>query len=196
VTVRPLAGTRRRGKTPEEDKALEQELLSDAKEIAEHLMLIDLGRNDLGRICQIGSVAVSEQMVIEHYSHVMHISSTVVGKIKPGTSMMSILRATFPAGTVSGAPKVRAMEIIDELEREKRGIYGGAVGYLSWNHNMDLALALRTAVIKNNTIYIQAGAGLVADSVPLHEWQECINKARALFLATELTEQPTIEFSS
>jgi anthranilate synthase component 1 len=189
VTVKPLAGTRPRGKTQAEDKALELELLADPKELAEHLMLIDLGRNDIGRICETGTVEVREKMVIERYSHVMHISSTVVGKVKPNIKPLAILRATFPAGTVSGAPKIRAMEIINELEDEKRGIYGGAVGYLGWNHNMDLAIALRTAVIKDNKIYVQAGAGLVADSDPTQEWQECINKASALFLATKRVEQ-------
>ncbi len=193
VTVRPLAGTRKRGKTRKEDKQLEQDLLNDAKEIAEHLMLIDLGRNDIGKICEIGSVLVSEQMIVERFSHVMHISSTVTGEVKPTLTSLDILRATFPAGTVSGAPKIRAMEIIDELEEEKRGIYGGAIGYLGWNGNLDMAITLRTAVIKNNKIYIQAGAGLVADSIPSLEWQECINKAKALFLATEKIKNLLIE---
>lgn len=188
VTVRPLAGTRRRGKTPEEDNTLEQELLADTKEIAEHLMLIDLGRNDIGRICEIGTVHVEKQMEIERFSHVMHISSTVAGELKPNITLIDIIRATFPAGTVSGAPKIRAMEIIDELENDKRGIYGGAIGYLGWNGRLDLAIALRTAIIKDNIIYIQAGAGLVADSIPANEWQECINKAKALFLAADIAE--------
>lgn len=188
ITVRPLAGTRRRGKTKEEDLALEKELLADIKERAEHLMLIDLGRNDIGRVSEIGTVKVTEQMVIERFSHVMHISSTVKGKIKPEVTLIDALRATFPAGTVSGAPKIRAMEIIDELEHDKRGIYGGAIGYLGWNNYLDLAIALRTAVIKDETIYVQAGAGLVADSIPKNEWQECINKAKVLFLAAELAE--------
>lgn len=195
VTVRPLAGTRRRGKTPEEDKCLEKELLADTKEIAEHLMLIDLGRNDLGRICQVGSITVREQMAVERFSHVMHISSTVEGILSPGKSLLDVLKATFPAGTVSGAPKIRAMQIIDELERDKRGVYGGAVGYLGWNGNSDMAIALRTAIIKNNWIHVQAGAGLVADSVPANEWQECLNKGKALFLATELTEQNFLELT-
>lgn len=189
ITVRPLAGTRRRGKTSEEDKRLETELLSDTKEIAEHLMLIDLGRNDIGRVCQIGTVKITQQMVIERFSHVMHISSTVEGKVQPHVTAMDALRATFPAGTVSGAPKVRAMEIIDELEHEKRGLYGGAIGYFSFSGNADLAIALRTAIIKNEKVYVQAGAGLVADSVPKQEWQECLNKAEALFSATKLAEE-------
>jgi anthranilate synthase component 1 len=188
VTVRPLAGTRPRGKTAAQDAALERELLKDVKEIAEHLMLIDLGRNDIGRICKIGSVHMEKQMVIERFSHVMHISSTVVGEVQPNTSDIDILRATFPAGTVSGAPKIRAMEIIDELETDKRGIYGGAIGYLGWHGRLDLAIALRTAVFKDDTVYVQAGAGLVADSIPKNEWQECINKAKALFLAADIAE--------
>ncbi|ARU58528.1 MAG: anthranilate synthase component I [Pseudomonadales bacterium] len=186
VTVRPIAGTRRRGKTEEEDLALEAELLDDPKEIAEHLMLIDLGRNDAGRVSKTGSVKVTDQMVIERYSHVMHIVSNVQGELKPDTSAMDVLRATFPAGTLSGAPKIRAMEIIDELEPVKRGIYGGAVGYLSWNGNMDTAIAIRTAVIKDQTLHIQAGAGVVADSVPALEWKETMNKARAVFRAVEM----------
>lgn len=193
LTVRPLAGTKPRGKTLEVDKQLEKELLADEKEIAEHLMLIDLGRNDIGRVCEVGSVKVTEQMVIERFSHVMHISSTVEGKIAPNKTQLDVFKATFPAGTVSGAPKIRAMEIIDELEQDKRGVYGGAVGYLAWNGNMDLAIALRTAIIKQNTIHIQTGAGLVADSIPANEWQECFNKAKALFVATELTEQNFLE---
>lgn len=195
LTVRPLAGTRPRGRTLKEDKQFERELLADAKEISEHLMLIDLGRNDIGKVSEVGTVKVTEQMVVERYSHVMHISSTVQGTLKPNLTMLDVLKATFPAGTVSGAPKVRAMEIIDELEEDQRGIYGGAVGYLGWSGNMDLALALRTAVIKQNTIFIQAGAGLVADSVPKNEWQECINKGRALFAATTLTEQNYLELN-
>ncbi|WP_299944625.1 anthranilate synthase component I [uncultured Microbulbifer sp.] len=183
MTVRPLAGTRRRGASEEEDQALERELLADPKERAEHLMLIDLGRNDVGRVAETGSVRVTEQMVVERYSHVMHITSNVTGHIRDGLSGMDALRAALPAGTLSGAPKIRAMEIIDELEPEKRGIYGGAVGYLAWNGNMDTAIAIRTAVIKNGRLFIQAGAGLVADSDPQSEWDETMNKARALFRA-------------
>ncbi len=186
VTVRPIAGTRRRGHTPEEDKALEDDMMSDPKEIAEHLMLIDLGRNDAGRVSQIGTVKVTEQMVVERYSHVMHITSNVTGQVEPGTSAIDVLRATLPAGTLSGAPKIRAMEIIDELEPVKRGVYGGAVGYIAWNGNMDTAIAIRTAVIKNGKLYVQAGAGIVADSVPELEWKETMNKARAIFRAADL----------
>lgn len=188
VTNRPLAGTRRRGHTPEEDLAFEEELLADPKEIAEHLMLIDLGRNDVGRVAEAGSVNVTEQFVIERYSHVMHISSNVEGRIKEGKTAMDLLRATLPVGTLSGAPKVRAMEIIDELEPVKRGIYGGAVGYLAWNGNMDTAIAIRTAVIKDGTLYIQAGGGIVADSQPRLEWKESMNKGRAIFRAAALAE--------
>jgi len=188
VTVRPIAGTRRRGATPAEDAALEQELLADEKERAEHLMLVDLGRNDAGRVARIGSVRVTEQMVVERYSHVMHIVSNVEGRLKPGLNAIDVLRATFPAGTVSGAPKVRAMEIIDELEPVKRGIYAGAVGYLGFHGNMDVAIALRTAVVKNNTLYVQAGGGIVADSQPEAEWQETQNKAKALLRAAEMAE--------
>ncbi|MDO9180713.1 MAG: anthranilate synthase component I [Agitococcus sp.] len=186
VTVRPIAGTRPRGKTPEQDIALGHELLADPKEIAEHLMLIDLGRNDAGRVSQVGQVKVTEQMMIERYSHVMHIVSNVEGVLRKGVSALDVLKATLPAGTLSGAPKVRAMEIIDELEPVKRGIYGGAVGYLGWNGEMDTAIAIRTAVIKNEVMYVQAGAGVVADSVPESEWQETLNKLRALFKAAEL----------
>ncbi|MYM64355.1 anthranilate synthase component I [Pseudomaricurvus sp. HS19] len=186
VTVRPIAGTRRRGHTAEEDLALEQELVSDPKEIAEHLMLIDLGRNDVGRVAQVGSVKLTDKMVVERYSHVMHITSNVTGQLKSGLRAMDVLRAALPAGTLSGAPKIRAMEIIDELESEKRGIYGGAVGYLSWNGNMDTAIAIRTAVIKDQTLYVQAGAGVVADSVPALEWKETMNKARAIFRAVDM----------
>lgn len=185
VTVRPIAGTRPRGETPEQDKQYEKDLLNDPKEIAEHLMLIDLGRNDIGRIAQTGTVEVTDKMIIERYSHVMHIVSNVSGKIKPNLSAMDTLRATFPAGTLSGAPKIRAMEIIDELEPVKRGIYGGAVGYLSWNGNMDTAIAIRTAVIKDAVLHIQAGAGVVYDSVPQSEWDETMNKGRAVFKAVE-----------
>jgi anthranilate synthase component 1 len=188
VTVRPIAGTRRRGVTAEEDKMLADELLADPKERAEHIMLVDLGRNDAGRVAQTGSVHVTEQMVIERYSHVMHIVSNVEGKIKPGLGAIDVLRATFPAGTVSGAPKVRAMEIIDELEPVKRGIYAGAVGYLGFDGNMDVAIALRTGVVKGGVLYAQAGGGVVADSQPEAEWQETQNKARALLRAAEIAE--------
>jgi anthranilate synthase component 1 len=186
VTVRPIAGTRRRGRTPEEDKAFEVELVNDPKEIAEHLMLIDLGRNDVGRVAQVGSVKLTDKMVVERYSHVMHITSNVTGRLKEGLRAMDVLRAALPAGTLSGAPKIRAMEIIDELETEKRGIYGGAVGYISWNGNMDTAIAIRTAVIKNGKLYVQAGAGVVADSIPALEWKETMNKARAIFKAVDM----------
>jgi anthranilate synthase component 1 len=188
VTVRPIAGTRPRGHTEAEDKALEAELLADPKELAEHLMLIDLGRNDTGRVAQVGTVQVTEKMIVERYSHVMHIVSNVVGDLKPEMTAIDVLRATFPAGTVSGAPKIRAMEIIDELEPVKRGVYSGAVGYLSWNGNMDTAIAIRTAVIKDGTLHIQAGAGIVADSVPEQEWKETMNKGRAIFRAVALAE--------
>ena len=186
VTVRPIAGTRPRGKDDVEDMELEAELLNDPKELAEHLMLIDLGRNDVGRVSEVGSVNLTEKMVIERYSHVMHIVSNVMGNIRPGMSAIDVLRATFPAGTVSGAPKIRAMEIIDELEPVKRGIYAGAVGYLSWSGNMDTAIAIRTAVIKDQILHIQAGAGIVADSVPACEWEETMNKGRAIFQAVTL----------
>jgi anthranilate synthase component 1 len=188
VTVRPIAGTRPRGVTREEDEALAKELLADPKEIAEHLMLMDLGRNDVGRVAKTGSVKVTENMNIEHYSHVMHIVSNVDGSLRDGLSAMDVLRATFPAGTVSGAPKVRAMEIIDELEPSKRGIYAGAVGYMGFNGDMDLAIAIRTAVIKDQTLYVQAGAGIVADSVPQSEWIETQNKARAIVRAAEMVQ--------
>ncbi len=188
VTVRPIAGTRRRGRTEEEDQALEAELLADPKELAEHLMLIDLGRNDVGRVAKIGSVRLTDKMIVERYSHVMHIVSNVTGALRDGMSAIDVLRATFPAGTVSGAPKIRAMEIIDELEPVKRGIYSGAVGYLSWNGNMDTAIAIRTAVIKDGALHIQAGAGVVADSLPELEWKETMNKGRAIFRAVAMAE--------
>jgi len=188
VTVRPIAGTRRRGKNADEDAALATELLADAKERAEHIMLVDLGRNDIGRVAQTGSVRVTEQMVIERYSHVMHIVSNVEAKLKPGLNAIDVLRATFPAGTVSGAPKVRAMEIIDELEPVKRGVYSGAVGYLGFNGDMDVAIALRTAVVKDGMLHVQAGGGVVADSVPQAEWQETQSKAQALLRAAEMAE--------
>ncbi len=186
VTLRPIAGTRPRGASREQDLALEQELLADPKERAEHVMLMDLGRNDVGRVADTGSVRVTDNMVIERYSHVMHIVSNVEGRLKPGLDAMAVLKATFPAGTVSGAPKVRAMEIIDELEPSKRGIYAGAVGYLGFNGDMDLAIAIRTAVVKDGRLYVQAGAGIVADSVPRSEWVETQNKARALLRAAEM----------
>ena len=186
VTVRPIAGTRRRGHTPEEDLSLEKELINDPKEIAEHLMLIDLGRNDIGKVSQIGTVKLTDQMVVERYSHVMHITSNVTGQVIPTTTAMNVLRATLPAGTLSGAPKIRAMEIIDEIEPVKRGVYGGAIGYISWNGNMDTAIAIRTAIIKDGKLYVQAGAGIVADSHPELEWKETINKARAIFRAVDL----------
>lgn len=189
ITVRPLAGTRQRGKTEEEDLALEQELLADEKEIAEHLMLIDLSRNDAGRVSQTGSVEVTGQMFVERYSHVMHIASNVESKLAEGKTALDVLKATLPVGTLSGAPKVRAMEIIDEFEPVKRGVYGGVMGYLSWNGNLDMAIAIRTAVIKDEILYIQAGAGIVADSVPESEWQETMNKARAMFHAVKLAEE-------
>jgi anthranilate synthase component 1 len=186
VTVRPIAGTRPRGKTPQQDADLAEELLADPKELAEHLMLIDLGRNDIGRVAQNGTVKLTDKMVIERYSHVMHIVSNVDAKLKPGLNAMDVLKATFPAGTVSGAAKVRAMEIIDELEPSKRGIYAGAVGYLGFNGDMDVAIALRTAVVKDNMLYVQAGAGIVADSVADSEWMETQNKARAVLRAAEM----------
>lgn len=186
VTVRPIAGTRRRGYTEAEDKALEQELLSDPKEISEHLMLIDLGRNDAGRVAEIGSVQLTDKMIVERYSHVMHIVSNVTGKIREGLTAIDVLRAALPAGTLSGAPKIRAMEIIDEVEPVKRGIYGGAIGYISWEGNMDTAIAIRTAVIKDGVLNVQAGGGVVADSVPRLEWKETMNKARAMFRAAAM----------
>ncbi|SFM25100.1 anthranilate synthase component I [Halopseudomonas yangmingensis] len=189
VTVRPIAGTRPRGVTPEDDLALERDLLADAKEIAEHLMLIDLGRNDVGRVAEVGQVRVTEQMVIERYSNVMHIVSNVRGQLRHDLNAMDALRAILPAGTLSGAPKIRAMQIIDELEPVKRGVYGGAVGYWAWNGNMDTAIAIRTAVIRDRTLHVQAGAGIVADSVPENEWEETINKRRAMFRAVALAEQ-------
>ena len=185
VTIRPIAGTRPRGATPDEDKALEVDLLSDEKELAEHLMLLDLGRNDVGRVAKIGTVRPTEEFVIERYSHVMHIVSNVVGELSDDHDALSALLAGLPAGTVSGAPKVRAMEIIDELEPEKRGVYGGGVGYFSSNGDMDMCIALRTAVVKDETLYIQAGGGVVWDSDPEAEWQETVNKSRAIRKAAE-----------
>ncbi len=186
VTVRPIAGTRKRGRDEAHDKALEKHLLSDPKEIAEHLMLIDLGRNDVGRVANIGTVELSDKMVVERYSHVMHIVSNVKGQLKQGFNAIDVLKAALPAGTLSGAPKIRAMEIIDELEPVKRGVYGGAVGYIAWNGNMDTAIAIRTAVIKNKQLYVQAGGGVVADSDPNLEWLETMNKARAIFTAVAM----------
>lgn len=189
VTVRPIAGTRKRGEDAAADLALEQDLLADPKELAEHLMLIDLGRNDVGRIAQTGAVKLTEKMTVERYSHVMHIVSNVEAQVQLGLSAIDVLRATFPAGTVSGAPKVRAMEIIDELEPVKRGIYAGAVGYLGWHGNMDTAIAIRTAVIKDGRLFVQAGAGIVADSVAQSEWDETMNKGRAVFRAAAFVSQ-------
>ncbi|MCV6638972.1 anthranilate synthase component I [Candidatus Albibeggiatoa sp. nov. NOAA] len=186
VTVRPIAGTRPRGKTKAEDIELEQDLLADPKELAEHLMLIDLGRNDVGRVAEIGSVKLTDKMIIERYSHVMHIVSNVTGQLKPDLNAIDVLKATFPAGTLSGAPKIRAMEIIDEFEPVKRGVYGGAVGYIAWHGEMDTAIAIRTAVIKDQTLHLQVGAGVVADSVPENEWQETMNKGRAVFRAVAM----------
>ena len=189
VTIRPLAGTRPRGATPEQDRAAEQELVNDPKERAEHVMLIDLARNDIGRIAHIGSVKVTDAFCIERYSHVMHIVSNVEGTLNPGMTSMDVLKATFPAGTLTGAPKVHAMELIDQLEPTKRGIYGGACGYLSYAGDMDVAIAIRTGIIKNQTLYVQAAAGVVADSVPELEWRETEHKARALLRAAELAEE-------
>jgi anthranilate synthase component I len=188
VTVRPIAGTRPRGKTEKEDLQLEKELLADPKECAEHVQLMDLGRNDIGRVSQSGSVKVTDNMTIERYSHVMHIVSNVEGILKPNMHAMDVLKATFPAGTVSGAPKVRAMEIIHELEPSKRGIYAGAVGYLGFDGDMDVAIAIRTGVIKNKMLYVQAGAGIVADSIPHNEWVETQNKAKAVLRAAEIVQ--------
>jgi anthranilate synthase component 1 len=188
ITVRPIAGTRRRGATPELDLELEKELLADPKEIAEHLMLIDLGRNDTGRVAEIGTVQLTDKMIIERYSHVMHIVSNVTGQLKAGENAFDVLAATFPAGTVSGAPKIRAMEIINELEPVKRGVYSGAVGYIAWSGNLDTAIAIRTAIIKDNMLHIQAGAGIVYDSIPQNEWEETLNKGRAVFRAVSMAE--------
>ena len=188
VTVRPIAGTRPRGKDEHEDEALEKDLLQDPKEIAEHVQLMDLGRNDIGRVSETSSVKVTDHMIIERYSHVMHIVSNVEGKLKEKLSAMDVLKATFPAGTVSGAPKVRAMEIINELESSKRGVYSGAVGYIGFDGDMNVAIAIRTAVIKNQTLFVQAGAGIVSDSVPINEWVETQNKAKAILKAAELVQ--------
>jgi anthranilate synthase component 1 len=188
VTLRPIAGTRRRGATPEKDREMERELVSDPKERAEHLMLIDLGRNDIGRIARTGTVRVTEQMAVERYSHVMHMVSNVEGEVDASLTPMGLLRATFPAGTVAGAPKVRSMEIIDELEPERRGIYAGAVGYLGFNGNLDLAIAIRTGVVKDGELHVQAAAGIVADSIPEQEWLETRNKTRAVLAAAEMVD--------
>jgi anthranilate synthase component 1 len=185
VTIRPIAGTRPRGPTPHEDKALEDELLADPKERAEHLMLLDLGRNDVGRVSEIGTVKVTDQFFIERYSQVMHIVSNVEGRLAPRYDALDALAAGFPAGTVSGAPKIRAMQIIDELEKEKRGLYAGCVGYFSAAGEMDTCIVLRTALVKDGKMFVQAGAGIVADSSPAAEQQECVNKAKALFRAAE-----------
>ena len=186
VTLRPIAGTRKRGSTPDKDLAMERELVADPKERAEHLMLIDLGRNDVGRIARTGSVRVTETMVVERYSHVMHMVSNVEGTVESSLSPMELLRATFPAGTVTGAPKVRSMEVIDELEPERRAVYAGAAGYLGFNGNLDLAIAIRTGVVKDGQLHVQAAAGIVADSIPENEWRETQNKARAVLAAAEL----------
>ena len=186
VTLRPIAGTRKRGINPEEDLLNEKDLLNDPKEIAEHLMLIDLGRNDVGRVSDIGTVKVTDKMIIEKYSHVMHIVSNVVGNLSEDLDYIDALKATLPAGTLSGAPKIRAMQIINELEPSSRGIYGGAIGYISWNGNIDTAIAIRTAVIKDNIIHVGAGAGIVADSVPENEWLECHQKAKVFLDAMEM----------
>ena len=189
IEVRPIAGTRKRGKSEEEDQALENDLLEDEKELAEHIMLVDLGRNDVGRVAKTNSVSVNEKFTIERYSHVMHIVSNVQGELKKGLDGYDVLAATFPAGTLSGAPKVRAMEIIEELEPTRRGLYGGAVGYISFNGNMDTAIAIRTLLIKNNTAYLGVGAGIVADSIPENEFEETMNKGKALLKAIELAEK-------
>ena len=189
VTLRPIAGTRKRGATPEKDLAMERELTSDPKERAEHLMLIDLGRNDVGRIAKTGTVKVTERMVVERYSHVMHMVSNVEGDVDPALTPMQLLKATFPAGTVTGTPKVRSMEIIDELEPERRGVYAGAAGYLGFNGNLDLAIAIRTGVVKDGWLHVQAAAGIVADSIPENEWRETQNKARALLAAAEMVNE-------
>jgi len=186
ITVRPIAGTRPRGRDDDEDRRLEAELMADPKELAEHVMLVDLGRNDVGRVAEVGTVHLTERMGIERYSHVMHIVSNVVGRLREGCDAIDVLRATFPAGTLSGAPKVRAMEIIDELEPVKRGVYAGAVGYIGWTGNMDTAIAIRTAVIRDGELHVQVGAGIVADSVPANEWQETMSKARAVFRAVAM----------
>tara|TARA_B100001245_G_scaffold109970_1_gene80349 strand:+ start:5510 stop:6955 length:1446 start_codon:yes stop_codon:yes gene_type:complete len=192
VTVRPIAGTRRRGRNEQDDIAMEEDMVNDPKEIAEHLMLIDLGRNDIGKIAEAGTVEVTQKFGVERYSHVMHMVSNVKAKLRKGLKAMDIFRATFPAGTLSGAPKIRAMEIIDEFEPVKRGIYGGAIGYFSWTGNMDMAITIRTAIIKDEVLYIQAGGGIVADADPRLEWKESLNKGRAIFKAVEMVQQKLI----
>ena len=186
VTIRPIAGTRPRGRNKKEDKKYVSDLLKDKKELAEHLMLLDLGRNDVGKVSKIGSVQVTEKMIVEKYSHVMHIVSNVVGQISEGLQAMDVLKATLPAGTLSGAPKIRAMEIINEIEPSSRGIYGGAIGYISWNGDIDTAIAIRTAVIKDQLMHVGAGAGIVADSDPEKEWLECIQKSQVFIDAMEM----------
>ena len=186
LTLRPIAGTRKRGSSPEEDEINKKDLLNDPKEIAEHLMLIDLGRNDVGKVSKIGTVKVTDKMVIEKYSHVMHIVSNVIGSLSEDLNYLDALKATLPAGTLSGAPKIRAMEIINELEPSSRGIYGGAIGYISWNGNIDTAIAIRTAVIKDGIIHVGAGAGIVADSIPENEWLECKQKSKVFLDAMEM----------
>jgi anthranilate synthase component 1 len=188
LELRPIAGTRRRGRTPEDDIFMEEELKADPKEIAEHIMLVDLGRNDLGRVSTIGSVKLTELMTVEKYSHVMHLVSNVVGKLKKNSDAFDVLRASFPAGTVSGAPKVRAMEIIEELEPTKRGPYAGSIGYFDFSGNMDMCITIRTIIFKNGKAYIQAGAGIVADSDPEKEYKETVNKAKGMFKAIEMAE--------
>ena len=189
VTIRPLAGTRPRGKNEEEDERLAAELVADPKERAEHIMLVDLGRNDVGRVAQYGTIQLTDVMAVERYSHVMHICSNVTGRLQPGKTAFDALRAGLPAGTLSGAPKVRAMEIIDELEPHRRGPYGGAVGYIDFCGNMDTCIALRTLVLKGQTVYLQAGAGIVADSIPTKEHEETLNKAKGLLRALEIAEK-------
>jgi anthranilate synthase component 1 len=189
ASVRPIAGTRRRGEDAAEDARLEEELLADPKERAEHVMLVDLGRNDIGRVCEYGTVQVRDLMTVERYSHVMHIVSHVEGRIRPDLDAFDLMRATFPAGTVSGAPKVRAMEIVEELEGERRGLYAGAVGYFSYDGSMDTCIAIRTMLVRDGRVFVQAGAGIVADSDPASEYEESVNKAKALLVAVERAEQ-------
>ena len=188
ITLRPIAGTRKRGQTIDEDKGNEIDLLNDPKEIAEHLMLIDLGRNDVGKISEIGSVKVTDKMIIEKYSHVMHIVSNITGRLLGNLNYMDAIKSSLPAGTLSGAPKIRAMEIINEIEPSSRGIYGGAIGYISWNGDVDTAIAIRTAVIKDSIIHVGAGAGVVADSIPEKEWEECKQKAKVFLDALEMIQ--------
>jgi anthranilate synthase component 1 len=189
IILRPIAGTRKRGDTEKEDKFLEEELRKDPKEIAEHIMLVDLGRNDVGRVAEVGSIKVTEMMTVERYSHVMHLVSNVEGDLREGLDAFDVLRSCFPAGTVTGAPKVRAMEIIEELEPTKRGPYAGAVGYFSYSGNMDTCITIRTLVIKDNKVYVQAGAGIVADSIPEKEYAETVNKAMGMMRAVDMAEK-------